>query len=407
MIHEVKTSANVNPMRTTRRRLLQAAGVASAVPASMAAPKSTPLLEQLGIRPVINFRGTHTVIGASKPWPELQEATAELSRQYVVLEELQEKIGERLSKLIGCEAAMVTSGAAGAIALGTFACLTGTDAVKVRQLPDLTGLKSEVIIQKVHRNGYDHAVRSAGVKIIEVENKEQLQNAVTNRTAMLYFLGGHSGDWNMETPVSLAECLAIGKKAGFPVLVDAANMLPPWDNIRKLAAAGTDLIAVSGGKHMRGPQSSGILAGRRDLIRAAWLNSSPHSDSNGRPFKVGREEMVSLWMAAEKYSKLDFAALDRQCEEQAQYLARELKKLPTMEVRFAPHDRTRRVQRLTAKWDESKTGLTLAEVEKQLLDGDPRIATLRDGNQLMFVVFMNDPGDEKLAARRMKEIFAR
>ncbi|MCX6592526.1 MAG: selenocysteine synthase [Acidobacteria bacterium] len=393
----------------TRRHLLQSAGAASLAAAAGARPAQSAtasVLDQLGIRPVVNFRGTHTVIGASKPWPELQPAMAELARHYVVLEELQEKIGERLSRLIGCEAALVTSGAAGAIALGTYACLAGTDERKIRQLPDLTGMKSEALIQKVHRNGYDHAVRSAGVKIVEVETREQLLNAASSRTALMYFLGGQSGDWNVETPIPLADCIAIGRKAGFPVLVDAANMLPPWGNIPKLAALGTDLIAVSGGKHLRGPQSSGILAGRKDLIAAAALNASPHSDSNGRPFKVGREEMVALWLAVEKYAKLDFVALDRECERQAKFLAGELGKLPTMQVSFAPHDRTRRVHRVIARWDQQKTGLTVAAVEKRLLDGTPRIATLREKDGLMFVVFMNDAGDEKLAAGRMKEIFS-
>ena len=386
--------------------MLQAAGVATLVPSASAAPATkVSALQQLGIRPVLNFRGTHTVIGASKPWPELLDAAAELRQVFVPLEELQDKIGQRLAKLIGCESAMVTSGAAGAIALGTFASLTGTDESKIRQLPDLTGLKSEVIIQKVHRNGYDHAVRSAGVRIIEVETAEQFRNAAGPKTAMMYFLGGHSGDWNVETPISLPECLAVGRKAGFPVLVDAANMLPPWDNMRKLGAIGTDLIACSGGKHMRGPQSAGILAGRADWIKAALLNSSPYSDSNGRPFKVGREEMVELWLAAEKYAALDFAALDRECESQAQYLAGELKKISGMDVSFAPHDKTRRVHRVVAKWDEARLGLTVKDVEKTLLGGEPRIAVLRDGGGLMFVLFMNDPGDEKVAARRMREIF--
>lgn len=401
-------------MPTSRRKILQAAGAAtfagSAAMPSPAAPLPTALgrsvLAELGVRPVINFRGTHTVIGASKPWPELQAAVAEVANQFVPLAELQEKIGERLSKLIGSESAMVTSGAAGAIALGTFACLTGTDEAKIRRLPELTGMKSEVVIQKVHRNGYDHAVRSAGVRIVEVETRDQFRNAVGPQTAMMYFLGGHSGDWNVETPVPLDECLKLGRKAGFPVLVDAANMMPPWDNIRKLGAMGTDLIAVSGGKHLRGPQSSGILAGRRDLIQAAWLNSSPHSDSNGRAFKVGREEMVALWLAAEKYATLDFPALDRECERQARNLASELRKIPGMRVSFAPHDRTRRVHRVVAQWDESRTGLSVADVEKKLLEGEPRVATLREKDGLLFVVFMNDSGDEKIAARRMREVFA-
>jgi L-seryl-tRNA(Ser) seleniumtransferase len=373
-----------------------------------AAPGARPgVYEQLGIRPVINCRGTHTVIGASKLWPELHEGIAEAARHFVVLDELQDAVGARLAKLIGSEDAMVTTGTAGAMAIGTCACLAGADTAKIRRLPDLTGMKSEVIIQKVHRNGYDHAIRAAGVRIVEVENSEQLRNAVNERTAMLYFLGGSSGDWEYETPVPLEECIAVGRKAGFPVMVDAANMLPPWDNLRKLAAAGTDLIAVSGGKHMRGPQCSGILAGRRDLVRAARLNSNPHSDSLGRPMKVGREEIVGIWLAAEKYSRLDFAALDRECFRQAEYLSGEFRKIKGLEVSYAPHDRTRRVHRIVVSWDEKALKMTADECEKKLMEGDPRIAVLRNGKKgLLFTMFMNEPGDEKVVARRVKEIFA-
>src|SRR5437667_689993 len=228
------------------------------------------------------------------------------------------------------------------------------DPSKVRQLPNLTGMKTEAIIQKIHRNGYDHAVRNTGLKIIEVEGKEQMRNAAGERTAMMYYLGGESGDSEWTTdPVPREDCLDLGRRAGFPVLVDAANMLPSWDNMRKLGALKTDLICLSGGKHMRGPQCSGILAGRRDLVRAARLNASPHPDSVGRPLKVGREEIVGVWLAAEKYAKLDFAALDRQCASQANYLATELKKIPGLQVSHAPHDRTRRVHRVVVDWDES------------------------------------------------------
>lgn len=391
-------------MSTSRRGWLGGSLLSFFAPAAPAARSS--VYADLGIRPVINCRGTHTVIGASKQWPELHEGMAEAARHFVVLDELQDAVGARLSKLIGCEDAFVTTGTAGAMAIGTCACLTGNDVSKVRRLPDLTGMKSEVIIQKVHRNGYDHAIRAAGVRIVEVENREQLANAANGRTAMMYYLGGSSGDWEYETPVSLEQCLAVGKKAGFPVMVDAANMLPPWENIRRLAAMGTDLIAVSGGKHMRGPQCSGILAGRRDLVRAARLNSNPHSDSLGRPMKVGREEIVGIWLAAEKYAKLDFAALDREAFAQAEYLSRELKKIKGMEVGYAPHDRTRRVHRVIASWDERALKLTVNECEKLLMDGDPRIAVLRQGPKgLLFTMFMNEPGDEKVVARRMRQIF--
>jgi len=378
-------------------------GAAGLVRPAMA--KGTGILNELGLRPVLNFAGTHTVIGASKPWPELRAAMAEAGEQFLVLEEIQEKVGERLAKLCGTEAAMVTSGCAGAIALGTYACLTGDDAAKIRRLPDLTGMKTEVVIQKAHRNGYDHAIRGAGVKIAEVNTAAELEAALAPGPAMMYFLGGASHDWEYEVPLGLELCVAACKKAGVTLMVDAANMLPPWGNIPKLAAAGVDLIALSAGKHMRGPQSAGILAGPKAILRAAWLNSSPHSDSQGRPFKVGREEMIATWMAAEKYSKLDFASLDRECEAQAAYLIREFKKLG-LKAGKTPFDRTRRVHRVVVSWDEKKRGMTASEVEKRLKDGEPRIVVGRAKPQgLEFTVFMNDAGDERTAAARMEEIF--
>ena len=272
---------------------------------------------------------------------------------------------------------MVTPGAAAAICLGTCASLTGSDTKKVRQLPDLTGMKKEVIIQKVHRNGYDHAVRSTGVRIVDVESERALIDAIGDQTAMMYFLGGTSGDWRWDTPVSLERCREITRRAGVPLMVDAANMLPPWDNIRRLASLGVDLICISGGKHMRGPQCSGILAGRRDLIQSAWLNSSPHSDSLGRPMKVGREEMVTAWLTAEKYSRLDFDAIDRQCVKQAEYLERELSAVPGLKLERTPVDRTRKIRRVMVHWDERALGITARDVERLLMEGEPRIAVGR------------------------------
>ena len=399
-------------MNTTRRRLLQGAGLSPLLSVwplsklSAAVRKSPSVYEQLGVRPVINLKGTYTVIGASKMRPELHDPMAEASREYVFLEELQNKIGERLSKLIGSEAALVTTGAAGAITLGTCAALTGDDVAKVRRLPDLTGMRTEVIIQKPHRNPYDHAVRNAGVRIVEVENKDQLVNAIGPQTAMLYYLGGASHDWEWETPVPLEECLKVARQAGFPVMVDAANMLPPWENVRKLAAVGTDLICISGGKHMSGPQCGGILAGPKDLIHAAWLNSNPHSDSLGRPMKVGREEMIGVWLAAEEYARLDFDAIERQSARQAGYLISKLNKIRGVKADRTPFDRTRRVHRVLVQWDEQARGITTGEVIRQLEEGDPRIVVVRAGSQgIELTVFMNEPGDEKIAARRLKEIF--
>ncbi|MEW5977872.1 MAG: aminotransferase class V-fold PLP-dependent enzyme [Acidobacteriota bacterium] len=403
-------------MKTSRRHWFRSISLApllawlnrSTAFASITGRRGRGVYQELGIRPVLNFRGTHTVIGASKIWPELHEAMAEASRDYVDLNELQDRIGKRLARLVGSESAMVTTGAAGAITLGTCAALTGGDVTRVRRLPDLTGLKSEVLIQTVHRNAYDHAIRNAGVRLVEVAGKNELLAAISPRTALLYYLGGTTGDWAWETPVPLEECLELGRKAGFPVMVDAANMLPPWENIRKLAALKTDLICISGGKHLRGPQCSGILAGRQDLIAAARLNSNPHADSLGRGLKAGREEMVGVWLAAEKYAQLDFVDLERQSARQADYLSQQLRKIPGLAVEPLPHDRTRKVYRVSVQWDESAVGINTRECEKQLLEGTPRIAVLRhEGQGITFTVFMNDPGDEREAARRMREIFAR
>ena len=392
---------------TDRRRLIQA--LATAWPFSRfaaAAPPPPSIYASLGIRPVINFQGTMTTLGASKMPPEVQAAMADASREYAMLEEVKDKVGARIAKLAGTEAALVTSGAAGAISLATYAALTGTDQAKIRRLPDLTEMKKKAVIQKAHRNGYDHAVRSAGLQIVDVETKDQLANALSSDCALMYFLGGSSHDWEYETPIALADCVRLCRQTAVPLLVDAANMLPPWGNVPKLAAAGVDLLAVSGGKHIRGPQSSGILAGRRDLIAAAWLNSSPHSDSQGRAMKVNREEMIGLLAAIERYAKLDFNALDRECERQVGYLIREFSKLK-LKTEKLPFDRTRRVHRVKVTWDEKARGMTADDVEKQLRDGEPRIAVLRAavGQGLEFTVFMNEPGDERIAAGRMGEIF--
>ncbi len=362
--------------------------------------------QKLGIEPVINFRGTYTTIGASKQWPELFEAQAEAARDYVVLEELQDAIGERLSRLAGTEATMVSTGAAGSIAIGTYACIAGDDSERIKRLPDLTGMKDEVIIQKVHRISYDHAVRGAGVKVVEVETLEQLERAVNPSTAMMYFLPGNTDDrtWGDDW-IRIEDALRVLRPAGVPVLADCANILPPWDNIPELAATGVDLMAISGGKHMRGPQCSGILAGRKDLIHAAWLNSNPHSDSNGRPMKVGREEMVALWLACEKYADLDFKSIDKESERQARELRRGLNRLPGVDAASSPFERMRRVHRVRATWDEEEFGVTPREVEQQLMNGKPRIAVTRprEGG-LLFTVFMNEPGDIQAAIRRVKEV---
>lgn len=394
-----------------RRRLFSGAGwawltSAFGTKAVSAKGRGKGIYEELGIRPVINFRGTHTTIGASKIWPELHEAMEEASRSYVAMDELQNAVGARIAKLTSTETAFVTTGTAGAIAIGTCACVAGKDPQAIHRLPDTTGLKDEVVILKQHRNGYDHAVRNVGVKIVEPRSLDELKNMIGPKTAMMYFLGGTSGDHAWKEVFSIEETLKITKAAGVPMMVDAANMLPPWGNIPKLGAMGVDLICISGGKHMRGPQCSGVLAGRKDLVDAARANSSPNSDSLGRPMKVGREEIVGVWLAIEKYSKLDFEALDKENDRQAKYIMSQLGKVKGLKLSFAPFDRTRKVRRLIVDWDEQELGMSAVEVEKRLWDGTPRIAVARHGKgSLEFTCFMNDSGEEKIAAARALEVF--
>ena len=354
-------------MQISRRHWLQSGWLATLLGcAPETAPAPTPagptVYERLGLRPILNFRGTHTTLGASKQWQECFEVQAEAAREYIVLEELQEAIGERLAKLCGTESAMVSTGAAGAIAIGTYACVAGDDPAKIKQLPNLEGMKDEVIIQKCHRVSYDHAVRGAGVKVVEVETLDELKAAVNEKTAMVYFLPGNNDDYDWGDWVRIDDVLSVTKPAGVPVLADCANILPPWKNIPEFAASGCDLLAISGGKHMRGPQSAGILAGPKDLIRKAWLNSNPHSDSNGRPMKVDREGMVALWTACEIYAGLDFEKLDQECERQAQWLKGELESIDGLRVEMLRNENMRRVHRVGVWWDAEKAGMTRAGV---------------------------------------------
>src|SRR5256885_5572304 len=246
--------------------------------------------------------------------PEVIEAITYASRHYVMLDELHDRVGARIAMLLRCEAAMVTSGAASALTLGTAAVLTGTDARKVVDLPNLAGMKSEVIIQKSHRFGYDHAVRNCGVRLVEVETREEMERAITPQTAMMLFYNNN----NMEGRIRDDEFVQIGKKHGVATLNDAAADVPPVDNLWKYTKMGFDLVAFSGGKGLRGPQSAGLLLGRKDLIAAARLNAPPNGNTGGRGLKVNKEEMLGMLAALERYLANDHAAERRDFDARAE-----------------------------------------------------------------------------------------
>src|SRR6266705_100931 len=280
-------------------------GPAAAAPARRA---GRDYFRELGVRPFINAAGTYTAMTASLMPPEVMAAINYAAKQFVMLDELHDRVGQRIATLLRCEAAMVTSGAASALTLGTAAVLTGTDRQKIVDLPNLAHMKGEAIIQKSHRFGYDHAVRNCGVRLVEVETREDLERAINNQTAMMLFYNNN----NTEGRIPDEEFARLGKKHGIPTLNDAAADVPPVDNLWKYTKMGFDLVAFSGGKGLRGPQSAGLLLGRRDLIAAARLNAPPNGNTVGRGMKVNKEEMVGMLAALELYLAKDHAAEQRE-----------------------------------------------------------------------------------------------
>lgn len=357
--------------------------------------------KELGVKPFINAAGTYTTLTASLMPPEVVDAWEYASRQYVRLLDLQEAVGRRLAELLGCEAALVTSGAAGALTVGTAACITGTDQKLIRQLPDTTGMKNEVIVQKSHRYGYDHAVRNCGIRFVEVETAEELERAITPRTAMMLF-------FNANDPlgkIHAEEFVALGKKHNIPTFNDAAADTPPVGNLMKYTKMGFDLVTFSGGKGLRGPQSAGLLLGRKDLIEAAKLNSSPYSDSIGRGQKVNKEEILAMLVAVESYLKRDHEADWKEWERRVKVITDSVGKLPSVQAETYVPEIANHVPHLRLRWDPAVIRISVPEVVRQLRDGDPSIEVVPSSKEdLQIGVWMLQPGEAQIVARRIHEI---
>ena len=401
--------------QSSRRRFLGAGSVLSgliALPAqrlfasaggTKRGAKGPSVYERLGVRTRINAKGTYTFLTGSLMPPEVSRAMEEAAQHFVWLPELHEAVGKKLAEMLGVEAAMVTSGAAGAIMLATAACIAGKDAEKIKQLPDLTGLKSEVIIQKTHRNAFDHAIRNVGVKLVVVETLEELENAISDKTAMLYFLNGARN----QGKVGLEQFIDVGKRRGVPTFNDAAADVPPVSHLSDYVRMGFDLVAFSGGKGLRGPQCAGLMLGRKDLIEAALVNNNPHEDSIGRPCKVGKEEIIGIFAAVERYLRIDHEAEWKDWEARLDIIEKTVSTVPGIQAkRFVP-EIANHVPHLAFQWDEKAFGLTQAECAKQLEDGEPSIICLPgEGRHTLSVTpFMMKPGEERIVARRLKEIF--
>ena len=356
---------------------------------------------ELGVRTFINAAGTYTVLTASLMPPEVKEAWEYASRKYCSLIELHDAVGRRIAELIGCEAAMVTAGAASALTLGTAACITGTNPDFIRRLPDTTGMKNEVIIQKSHRFGYDHAVRNCGVRLIEVETVEELERAINERTAMMLFL-------NANEPVGkikAAEFAQLGRKHNIPTFNDCAADVPPVENLSKYLKMGFDLVTFSGGKGLRGPQSAGLLLGRKDLIEAARLNASPYADTIGRGMKVNKEEILAMMVAVESYLKRDHAADWREWERRVKLIADYVSSVPGVTTEVWVPEIANHVPHLRIRWDPQRVKISVPEVVERLREGEPSIEVVPGSrDQLVVGVWMMEPGEDRIVGRRIREI---
>jgi L-seryl-tRNA(Ser) seleniumtransferase len=336
------------------------------------------IYDRLGVRKLINAEGTITARGGCRMEAEVTAAMAQASQHFVDLHELLAKSGDYLARLIGAEAALITAGAAAGLVLATAACIAGDDPAAVERLPDTRGLPGRVAVHRCHRNGYDQAVRQVGVELIEFGwIKEtfpyQLEAALDEgAAAVAYFV-----EFSERGSLSLEMTVQIAHRRGVPVVVDAAAELPPVDNLRRFADLGADLVAFSGGKDIKGPQSSGLLVGRRDLIEACARHASPNY-SIGRSMKVGKEEIVGLVVAVERYLAQDRQAEDTRWEAQVATLVDRLGALPGVRARrvypVGPGRRPGTIPRAFVEWDAAALDLTVKEAVRRLYEGDPPIA---------------------------------
>jgi L-seryl-tRNA(Ser) seleniumtransferase len=375
---------------------------ASAVPASAAAAAGKAgrdYFAELGVKPFINAAGTYTSMTASLMPPEVMEAINYASKRFVMLDELHDKVGQQIATLLRAEGAMVTSGAASALTLGTAAVLTGKDQQKMVDLPNLAGMKSEVIIQKAHRFGYDHAVRNCGVRLVEVETPDDVDRAVSDKTAMMLFYNAAAPPG----PIPDVEFVRLGKKHGIPTFNDAAADVPPVENFWKYTGMGFDLVAISGGKGIRGPQSAGLLLGRKDLIEAARLNAPPNGNTVGRGMKVNKEEMLGMLVALERFVKMDHALEGREFERRAELVRSTAAAAPGVKAEVFVPPVSNHVPHIRISWEGGDEAAAAAAV-KAMRDGEPSIVIRNEKEALVIGVWMMQPGEDKVVARRLRQV---
>jgi uncharacterized pyridoxal phosphate-dependent enzyme len=387
-----------------RKLFGQNRGTASSTAVSGFGSSGNPY-EELGIPTVINCEGTMTMLGGSLPHPQLEAVMFMAGKHFVSIPDLEVAAGNRIAQMLKLPegyTALVTSGAAAAIQSGLAGILTGDNEALIRQIPDLTGMKSEVIIQKTHRNPFDHQLRTTGVKLVEIETREQLRRAVNDRTAMMHF----SNFANESGQIKVDEWVKLAKEYKIPCMNDAAADTPPVSHLWDYANMGYDLITFSGGKAIRGPQCAGMLLGRKDLVAYALLNNSPHEDTIGRSQKVGKEEIIGMVKALELFLAEDHAALAKEWQARLQGISQQITKVPGVRTSFFVPDIANHVPHMQITWD-SKIALTPEQVSKMLKSSKPSI--VMGGGEgkpgLAMNSFMLQPGEDKIVAEQLVKLF--
>jgi L-seryl-tRNA(Ser) seleniumtransferase len=357
------------------------------------------VLKELGIRTFINAAGTYTAMTASLMHDEVVETIKQSAKQFAMLDEVQDKVGEKIAELCHAEAATVTAGCWSALVLGTAGVLTGMDMKKVAQLPNVTGMKSEVIVQKGHNIGYVHALTNTGAKIIEIETVQELEKAINEKTAMMWFLNSNAPMGKIQHE----EWVAIAKKHKIPTMIDMAADVPPVSNLWKYNELGFDLVCISGGKAMCGPQSAGILMGRKDLIAAARLSAPPRGGNIGRGMKVNKEEIVGMYVALEKYINQDHDAEWKMWESKIDFIKTAVNSVEGVTTEISVPPIANHTPLLFIKWDESKVKTSNKDLMLKLRNGSPSIEVMANGTGINITVFMLQEGEEKIVAKRVRE----
>jgi len=363
--------------------------------------------QKLGVRPIIHAAGTTTLYSGTRMPPQVIAAMEEASRVFVHMGELNRKAGEAIARIIGADAGMVTSGSAAGMVLQAAACIAGTDPARIRRLPDSSGLRNEIIIHRAHRIQYDQSYTIGGGKLVEIGNPRtcqpwELEAAITDRTAAIAYV---VTPLTSRRILSIEQVIETAHKHSLPVVVDAASMLPPRENLYSYTRMGADMVIYSGGKGIRGPQSTGLLLGRKDLIEAAQANACPNA-SVARPMKVSKEEVVGLLTALELFVQGDEAAEMRRWREQMQRVVDTLSDIEGARAAVEQDDLDHPIPHAVIRFEAWWKGPKGPQAMRMLEQGDPPIylSPVTWGDELVVDPFSLDDDEVETVARRLREV---